>query len=357
MHKIKDLIPLSKTLSVLYVEDDINIRDNYSIIFKQVFKSLDVCANGQEGLDSYKSGAYDIVVTDINMPRMNGIEMIREIYKLNQEQIIIVTSAHDEANHLIQLIDLGIRKFLVKPIDASKLITILFRACKRIQETKELREYQKHIEEENLSAAALLNELQRKNGELEKAIQKMTQKENVTLTMSDGMEKEKTFTKEQLDFYTPQLDRISALDFASHFTGDIETLSDRLEKVEETLELTIHQKLTTPTQKSVKQLATSFSDYALHLDSTLKYGNLAQALRHLSSVLLQVEHLGLLSDMKPFFFGIADSLQKVRIEVLVNKTAQDIHFLDQSIISDCLQTESMLISDTPAEDDLDDLFF
>ena len=357
MHNIQDLLPLSKTLSILYVEDDINIRDNYSIIFKQVFKSLDVCTDGQEGLESYISGGYDIVITDINMPRMNGIDMIREIYKLNEEQIIIVTSAHDDANHLIQLIDLGIRKFLVKPIDASKLITILFRACKRIQETKELHEYQKHIEEENLSAAALLNELQRKNGELETAIQKMTQKENVTLTMSNGIEKEKPFTKEQLDFYTPQLDKMSALDFISHFTGDIETLSDRLEQVEETLELTIHQKLTPPTQKSVKQLATSFSDYALHLDSTLKYANLAQALRHLSSVLLQVEHLEILSDMKPFFFGIADSLQKVRIEVLVNKTAQDIHFLDQSIISDCLQTESMLISDTPAEDDLDDLFF
>ena len=357
MTRIKDLLPLSKTLTVLYVEDDVNIRENYSTIFKEVFKSMDACADGQEGLDTYKSGSYDIVVTDINMPRMNGIEMIRNIYEINEEQIVIVTSAHDEARYLIELIDLGVSKFLVKPIDIAKLMNILLRTCKRIQETKELYEYQRHIEEESLSAAALLNELQRKNGELEKEIQKKTQKENVTLTFSNGIEKEKTFTKEQLNFYTPHLNKISALDFITGFTGDADTLSDRLEGVEETLELTIHQKLSNPTPKGVKQLATSFSDYALHLDSTLKYSNLAQALRHLSSVLLQVEHLEILSDMKPFLFGIADSLQRVRMDVLVHKTAEDIHFLDQSIISDCLQTESMLISDTPAEDDLDDLFF
>ncbi len=357
MRKIKEILPFSKTLTALYVEDDDNIRENYSKIFQELFKSLDVSINGQEGLDSYKSGAYDIVITDINMPRMNGIEMIRNIFKLNEEQVVVVTSAHDEAKYLIELIDLGVSKFLVKPIDFSKLLSILFRTCKRIQETKELHEYQRLVEEENLSTAALLSELQRKNSELEKAIQKKTQKENVTITLSDGIEKEKKFTKEQLDFYTPHLDKISALEFISHFAGDVETLSDKLEEIEETLELTIHQKLTAPTQQSVKQLATSFSDYAFLLDSTLKYSNLAQALRHLSSVLLQVEHLELLSDMKPFFFGIADSLQKVRIDVFVKKTAQDIHFLDQSIISDCLQTESMLISDTPAEGDLDDLFF
>lgn len=357
MTKIQDLLPFSKTLTVLYVEDDLNIRENYAKIFKEVFKSLDTASDGQEGLDSYDPEAYDIVITDINMPHMNGIEMIQNIFERNEEQVIIVTSAHDEAKYLIQLIDLGIEKFLIKPIDFSKLFSILFRTCKRIHETKELHEYQQHIEDENLSAAALLNELQRKNGELEKAIQKKTQQENVTLTLSGGIEKEKIFTKEQLDFYTPHFDKISALNFINHLSGDPEILSDRLVKIEETLELTIHQKLTTPTLKGVNQLAKSFSEYAIHLDSTFKYINLAQALRHLSSVLLQVEHLGLLSDLKPLFFGIAESLQRVRIDVLVKQTAQDIHFLDQSIISDCLQAESMLIGDTSARDDLDDLFF
>ena len=357
MPNLKELIPFSKPLSALYVEDDNDIRDNYAKVFTEVFASLDVAVDGQDGLEKYLAGSYDIIITDINMPRMNGIDMIRNIFEKNDEQVIIVTSAHDEAQYLLQLIELGIEKFLIKPVDFSRMITVLYRSCKRLIELRELHEYQGRIEEENLRTAALLKELQNKNDELEKEIKKKTQKENVNITLVDGIEKEKGFTEEQLDFFTPNIHAISALEFASHFTGDIETLSDKLEAIEETLELSIHQKLSEPTQESVDELSTAFSDYALLLDSTMKYGNLAQALRHLSSVLSQVETLSLLTEMKPFLFGIADSMQKVRMEVLVDKSAKDIHYLDQSIISDCLQTESMLIEDIPAEGDLDDLFF
>ena len=357
MSSIKELIPFSKTLTALYVEDDEGIRDNYAKIFSELFESVDIAVDGQEGLEKFTSGNYDIVITDINMPRMNGIEMIRGILQKSEEQVIIVTSAHDEAQYLLQLIDLGIEKFLIKPVDFAKMVNILYRSCKRLIEIQELHEYQNRIEEENLRTASLLKELQEKNEELKREIQKKTQKENVNITLVDGIEKEKEFTEEQLDFFTPHVDTLSAQEFASVFTGDIETLSDRLEAIEETLELSIHQKLSDPTQESVDELAKAFSDYARHLDSTMKYGNVAQALRHLSSVLSQVETLSLLTDMKPFLFGIADSLQKVRTEVLVERTAVDIHYLDQSIISDCIQTESMLIEDTPAEGDLDDLFF
>jgi len=357
MKNLKELIPFSKSLSALYVEDDSDIRDNYAKVFTEIFDSLDVAVDGQDGLEKFQSGDYDIIITDINMPRMNGIEMIRHIFEKNDEQVVIVTSAHDEAQYLLQLIELGIEKFLIKPVDFSRMITVLYRTCKRLIEQKELHEYQGRIEEENLRTAALLKELQSKNEELQKEIKKKTQKENVSMTLVDGIEKEKNFTDEQLDFFAPNIGAISALEFTSRFTGDIETLSDKLEAIEETLELSIHQKLSAPTQESVDELAAAFLDYAKLLDSTMEYGNLSQALRHLSSVLSQVETLTLLSEMKPFLFGIADSLQKVRIEVLVERSAQDIHFLDQSIISDCLQTESMLIEDTPAEGDLDDLFF
>jgi hypothetical protein len=123
------------------------------------------------------------------------------------------------------------------------------------------------------------------------------------------------------------------------------------------LELNIHQKLSAPSKESVDELAIAFSDYSALLESTFKYANLAQALRHLSCVISEVEKPELLAEMKAFLFGIADSLQKVRTEVFVEKSAADIHYLDQSIISDCLQTESMLAGDTHDDGDLDDLFF
>jgi YesN/AraC family two-component response regulator len=133
MANLKELILFSKSLNALYVEDDAGIRDNYAKVFAEVFDTLDVAEDGQEGLEKFKAGDYDIVITDINMPRMNGIDMIRNILQENDEQPIIVTSAHDEAQYLLQLIDLGIEKFLIKPVDFAKMTTILYRSCKRIK--------------------------------------------------------------------------------------------------------------------------------------------------------------------------------------------------------------------------------
>ncbi len=357
MANLKELILFSQTLSALYVEDDAAIRDNYAKVFSEVFETLDIAEDGQEGLEKFNAGNYDIVITDINMPRMNGIDMIRNILQEKEEQPIIITSAHDEAQYLLQLIDLGVEKFLIKPVDFSKMTTVLHRTCRRIIEKKELLEYQSRIEEENLSTSELLKELQSKNEELQREIQKKTKEENINITLVDAIEKKKTLTKEQMGFFSPAIESLSAASFCAHYPGDIDTLNDKLEAIEETLELNIHQKLSSPSKESINELANAFADYSTLLETTYKHANLAQALNHLSNVILKVEKPELLSEMKAFLFGIADALQKVRTEVFVDKSAENIHYLDQSIISDCLQTESMLVHDEHAEEDVDDLFF
>ncbi len=358
MNRLKELVLFSKPLSVLYVEDDLGIRDNYAKVFGELFFSVDLAADGQEGLEMYQSNSYDVLITDINMPRMNGIEMLEEVIKINPDQAIIVTSAHDDAHYLLKLIDLGIEKFLIKPVDFSKLTTVLYRTCKRITEIAELKEYQARIEEENLRSAELLKELQLKNDELEKTIHKLTRKENVNITLVDGIEKEKAFSSNELEYYSPKPDTISAKVFIESFAGNLETLNDHLEGIEDTLELLIHQKLLQPTQESLQALSSAFEAYANHLFNLYKFNHIAEALHNFARTLSQVEDLELLKEMKEFLFGIADSLQKWRQEILVLQSAEDIHFLDNSIISDCLQTESMLSHSSHAStDDLDDLFF
>ena len=356
MHGLKDLLEFSKPLHVLYVEDDINIRDNYTKLFSEFFASLDCADDGKEGLEKFKTKTYDIIITDINMPRMNGIEMIQNILATNPEQNIIVTSAHDESHYLLELIDLGIESFLIKPIDFSKMTFILKRCCKRIFETRELKEYQENIEEDNLRCSSINIQLQKKNKELERAIHQLTREENVTITLVDGIEKEKEFSEDELDYYAHNMDTESARDFILAFTGDIENLNDKLEGIEETLELLIHQELNNPTQKSAEKISLAFHDYSVNLANVYKFNNLSEALHNFSVVLTQPQDLDLLKEMKEFLFGIADALQKWRQEVLVKQTAEDIHFLDNSIISDCVQTESMLLGGHD-EEDLDDMFF
>lgn len=357
MSKIKGLVEFSKLLNVLYVEDDIQIRENYSKVFKEFFEHVDVAENGQIGLEKYKNFSYDLVITDINMPVMNGLEMIQHILDIDLEQSIIVTSAHDESSYLLELIDLGIEKFLIKPIDFTRLILVLTRSCKRICELRELRDYQNHIEEENLSNAELLKILKKKNIELEKSLHLLRREENVTITLVEGIEKEKHFSEDELEFLSPHVDTLSAKDFVETYAGDMDTLNDHLEAIEETLELLIHQKLLEPTPQSRESISSAFYAYGTQLSELYKFANLSEALQNFGRVIGQVEDLNMLKDMKAFLFGIADSLQKFRQEVLVLQSAKDIHFLDNSIISDCMQTESMLSGSDHHDEGLDDLFF
>ncbi len=133
----KILKQLSQNLSVLYIEDDEIVREKTSVIFKNLFKKVDVAEDGIEALKSYEdcfnrtSSYYDIVVTDIQMPRLNGIGLIKEIFKLNKKQIIIVTSAYNDKEYLVDLINIGVEAFMQKPLSSGNILEVLHEACER----------------------------------------------------------------------------------------------------------------------------------------------------------------------------------------------------------------------------------
>ncbi|WP_024953620.1 response regulator [Sulfurospirillum arcachonense] len=131
----KNAYEYSKELSVLYVEDDIELNEETFDIFSDLFKVSQSTLNGQEGLEEYnkfhnETGKYyDIVITDIQMPKLNGIELIKKIQELNKDQEIIVISAYSDADKLMSLIEHGISDFLLKPISYKKLIEVIYKVC------------------------------------------------------------------------------------------------------------------------------------------------------------------------------------------------------------------------------------
>jgi signal transduction histidine kinase len=135
MDKIHDL-------KVLYAEDDDIIRDIlYSNLLSQMFKNVVVAKDGQEALDYYKDeNDFDIVITDINMPRMTGIELCKEIRAIDPEMDIIIISAHSDTTNLIEAIKIGISDFILKPIDFDMLLTTLNKISQRILQERELAE-------------------------------------------------------------------------------------------------------------------------------------------------------------------------------------------------------------------------
>jgi len=119
----KLILEHSKNLNVLYVEDDNILRNATKKIFSNYFKEVDIAVDGEEGLEKFllfknnNDIYYDLVITDINMPRMNGIDMSTAIVDENPGQSIVFITAHDEASFLHSAIHIGANGFLNKPIN------------------------------------------------------------------------------------------------------------------------------------------------------------------------------------------------------------------------------------------------
>jgi two-component system, cell cycle response regulator len=122
--------------SVLYVEDDELIREQTKDFLSRFFPDVDIAEDGQIGLDKYAQKEYDIIITDINMPNVNGIEMIETIKQKNYEQHIVVTSAYNDSEHLMKLVNLNIDKFVEKPFNNKQFLYVIYRISHEIYNKK-----------------------------------------------------------------------------------------------------------------------------------------------------------------------------------------------------------------------------
>ena len=132
---LNDLVELTSKLHVLYAEDDLILRENTVSLLRDLFSDIDEANNGVEALEIYKSHpeSYDIVITDLNMPHMNGMELIKNIQLLNPQQPIIVVSAHNETEYFLESIRKNVSGYILKPIDFDQLIETLYKVSSAIQ--------------------------------------------------------------------------------------------------------------------------------------------------------------------------------------------------------------------------------
>jgi YesN/AraC family two-component response regulator len=123
---IDELLNITKEISLLYVEDDSELRSMHRELFCQFFKRVDSVSNGYEALKLYQEEDYGLIITDINMPIMNGIEMIKKIQNIDPAQKIIVLSAYRELEYMDKMKSLNIKHFLTKPIDRERLFRDIY---------------------------------------------------------------------------------------------------------------------------------------------------------------------------------------------------------------------------------------
>lgn len=137
----KILQALSQKYSLLYIEDDDIIRTETTEFLENYFKEVRVAKNGEEGLSAYNSSSFDIVLSDIKMPVMNGIELSENIMKMNKNQKIIIISAHNETNYFIDLIKIGVSNFIQKPLHTKEMLKVLYEVCIALDEEGEASRY------------------------------------------------------------------------------------------------------------------------------------------------------------------------------------------------------------------------
>lgn len=123
---------LLMNLKVLYVEDDDDTRLQMKMILKKRVGRLLTAKNGEEGLESFKADAPDIVITDSRMPKLDGINMSRQIRTLNKKVPIIITTAFSEVEMILEAVDIGIEKYILKPINMEELMSALNQAGAKV---------------------------------------------------------------------------------------------------------------------------------------------------------------------------------------------------------------------------------
>ena len=131
------------TISILYVEDEENVRAMLSRFLKRFCDELYVAQNGEEGLELYKEHKPSIVISDIKMPKMNGLDMIKEIKAIDHTQLVLLLSAHSDSEYLFEAINLNVDGYVLKPIDldvVNEKITQFIRIIENQKAMKALKE-------------------------------------------------------------------------------------------------------------------------------------------------------------------------------------------------------------------------
>lgn len=124
---------LFKELSILCVEDEDGVRESLSEFLERRFNKVYTAENGQLGYESYKENQPDIIMTDIQMPVLNGLDMAKKIREENQEIPIIIVSAFNDISYLQDAIEIGVHSYVSKPVDSRKMTETLYRSAQRVK--------------------------------------------------------------------------------------------------------------------------------------------------------------------------------------------------------------------------------
>ena len=317
--------------------------------FSHLFHTTQSAENGKVALEFLQKNKYDLIITDINMPIMDGVTLSKKVKALYPTQSIIITSAHDESSYLLELIDIGIDKFILKPLNMYNLLHILTEVCTHIQNAKLIKKYKKEIELSNI-------ELGKKNEELQSLIKILDNKGIQLNTNNDLIHKDpKKSSKDAINTISdnpPQVKRVLVKGGQDLYTYAEYLLNEDLKKLQilekdiETIYILFNLQ-DNITHEAILQFSNTLdlysnilNHYPIFKNLSTEINKLAQNLKSETQSFIDNAH-NIYTFLKSFIYV----LKKWHISLFV-KGIEDPNIYDISMINDMIAISQILHPDT-----------
>ena len=184
----KDVLHLKEICShrsVLYVEDEEALRNSIGMYLEKFFKKVILAVDGVDGLDKFNQETIDLVITDISMPKKDGLEMAEEIKAIKPKQEVMIISAYSEAEYFLDAIRIGVDGFILKPVEFLQMNTELLKIMSKIEMLNELEAY-------NTSLQKMVEEKTQREHALE--LEKIENQKEVMMSLVELIEKRDSYT-------------------------------------------------------------------------------------------------------------------------------------------------------------------
>jgi len=163
------LLRMAEGCTVLYVEDESAIRTEVGEMLETLFPRVVQAENGVQALEMFAKEPFQLVITDINMPVLSGLELIRTLRQTHPQQAILVTSAYSDSANLIPLINLGIGSFILKPLNWKQFLSLVHKELSAATAIRREAQYQQRLEKEVRLRTEELRETQQQVVRLQEA--------------------------------------------------------------------------------------------------------------------------------------------------------------------------------------------
>ena len=138
MVDVTQIVKYLQNLHLLYVEDNSDARESTLMILNEFFEHITIAEDGQDGFEKFKENNIDLIITDINMPRLDGLGMIAKIRELDSKVSILVLSAYNESGFFMESIKLDVDGYLLKPVDMQQFLAMLDKVTQKIKLAQEV---------------------------------------------------------------------------------------------------------------------------------------------------------------------------------------------------------------------------